>query len=166
MKTAGNIIITRTTCILAAVTLLLCGCHDIPSPPPWLLDWPEPVTTLESREGGALLLVFSVKGINASMPHTLWWAWDNDPNSTAVRLQMTKPETTPEGTFVADEGLELKISGYRRGDHVLKILVHNTVTGKDILASYAVHVEKRGENLPLYTEPEVIGVTVYPNWQD
>lgn len=159
--TARKLIIFLVTAIP-----LLCGCHDIPSPPPWLLDWPEPVTTLESREGDAMLLIFSVNGINASMPHTLWWAWDNDPNSTAVHLQMTRPEPGPNGTFSADKELELRLSGYRHGNHILKILLHNTVTEKDILASYAVHVEKRPEKTPLYTEPEIVGVKVYPNWQD
>lgn len=156
----------RFVCLLAAAILAYCGCSEIPEIPPWLLDWPEPVTTLESREGDAMLLIFSVSGINASMPHTLWWAWDNDPNSTAVHLQMTRPEPSPDGTFSADKGLELRLSGYRHGNHILKILLHNTVTGKDILASYAVHVEKRPEKTPMYTEPEIVGVNVYPNWQD
>ncbi len=140
-------------------------CHEPPQTPPWLLDWPEPKGILETREGESLILMFSVNGVNNTELHTFWWAWDNDPHSLTAQLQLTAPKPEPDGTFRADAGLQFLLSQYRRGDHNLKILLHNRTTEKNIMVSYTVHVAEK-EQKPEHVEPEIIGVKVYPNWEE
>lgn len=150
--------------IVLLLILLFQSCYTAPELPPHMQKWPEPVNIINATEGGLLFLYFEITGNNTATPHRLWWAWDNDPFSYNVKLEITQPIQTINGIFIINDWMVIKLSKFKPGVHVLKILLHNENTDFNLKSSYVINVEKKQEET--FEELTVIGVRTYYNWVD
>ena len=130
---------------------------------PWMLDWPEAEGSFYTNEGGKLLIFIGVSGPYSSCPHTYWWSWDRDPNPVRTRFDLVSPGIDEDGTFPADVMLRFMLSGFTRGSHELRLLLHNHFTGEDVLRTFNIQVDPPMAPTPNDT-PIIIGSVSTPNW--